>query len=100
MGSQDVTAAVTPGRSAFSEWSPASSTISRPEPGGKISARFSILPLPAEEVAGAPDAPLCRDDCPGLCPRCGADLQLAPCDCDLTERDERWSALDQLRLDE
>ena len=28
-----------------------------------------------------PVAPLCRDDCRGLCPRCGADLNSGPCDC-------------------
>jgi uncharacterized protein len=35
-----------------------------------------------EEVGlAAPLYPLCRDDCAGLCPRCGADLNLGPCDC-------------------
>jgi uncharacterized protein len=24
---------------------------------------------------------LCRDDCAGLCPRCGADLNAGPCAC-------------------
>jgi uncharacterized protein len=28
-----------------------------------------------------PITPLCREDCPGLCPKCGADLNLGPCDC-------------------
>ena len=28
-----------------------------------------------------PMAPLCRDDCRGLCPRCGADLNDGPCGC-------------------
>lgn len=28
-----------------------------------------------------PITPHCREDCPGLCPRCGADLQLGPCAC-------------------
>jgi len=45
------------------------------------------------------DAPLCRDDCPGLCPICGADLVDGPCGCAVAERDERWAVLDQLRLD-
>ncbi|MBI1799243.1 MAG: DUF177 domain-containing protein [Candidatus Eisenbacteria bacterium] len=26
-------------------------------------------------------APRCREDCRGLCPRCGADLNEGPCDC-------------------
>jgi uncharacterized protein len=25
--------------------------------------------------------PLCREDCQGLCPRCGADLNSGPCEC-------------------
>ena len=28
-----------------------------------------------------PITPCCREDCPGLCPKCGADLNLGPCDC-------------------
>ena len=28
-----------------------------------------------------PITPLCREDCPGLCPKCGADLSLGPCGC-------------------
>ena len=28
-----------------------------------------------------PITPICREDCPGLCPKCGADLSLGPCDC-------------------
>jgi uncharacterized protein len=35
-----------------------------------------------EELALAVSAfPLCREDCAGLCPRCGADLNLGPCSC-------------------
>jgi uncharacterized protein len=38
------------------------------------------------EVRGAlllelPIAPHCREDCEGLCPRCGADLNDGPCAC-------------------
>jgi uncharacterized protein len=28
-----------------------------------------------------PITPLCREDCPGLCPKCGAELSLGPCRC-------------------
>lgn len=38
---------------------------------------------------------LCRPDCAGLCPRCGADLNEGPCDCP-EEIDPRWSQLDEL----
>jgi uncharacterized protein len=47
-----------------------------------------------------PDGPLCRDDCAGICPVCGADRNETVCACDTSVRDERWSALDGLRLDD
>lgn len=35
-----------------------------------------------EELAlSAPTFVLCKDDCAGLCPRCGADLNAGPCAC-------------------
>jgi uncharacterized protein len=46
-----------------------------------------------------PQAPLCREDCAGLCPTCGADLNAGPCDCPPPVGDPRWSALDALRAD-
>lgn len=47
-----------------------------------------------------PDSPLCRDDCAGICPVCGIDRNDDSCSCDTSVRDERWAALDDLRLDE
>jgi uncharacterized protein len=44
-----------------------------------------------------PLAPLCRDDCPGLCPVCGADLRAGDCGCDRVPLDPRWGALADLR---
>ena len=54
----------------------------------------SVYPLPdsathvdvtdavREELAlAAPTLVLCREDCAGLCPRCGADLNAGPCAC-------------------
>lgn len=40
---------------------------------------------------------LCRPDCKGLCPHCGANLNDGPCDCENTEMDPRWAALAQLK---
>jgi uncharacterized protein len=51
----------------------------------------------AEVLLAVPDAPLCRPDCAGLCPTCGADLNAGPCGCDTQVRDDRWAALDVLR---
>jgi uncharacterized protein len=45
-----------------------------------------------------PLAPLCRDDCAGLCPTCGVDLNESGCDCVVEVKDPRWAALDQLRV--
>jgi uncharacterized protein len=42
-----------------------------------------------------PINPICRPDCMGLCPRCGADLNEGPCDCP-PDVDPRWSALREL----
>jgi uncharacterized protein len=45
-----------------------------------------------------PGAPLCRDDCAGLCAICGADHNLVTCDCTTDESDPRWAALRSLEL--
>lgn len=42
-----------------------------------------------------PQSPLCRLDCRGLCPVCGADRNTEPCQCE-PPRDDRWRALDAL----
>jgi uncharacterized protein len=36
---------------------------------------------------------LCRDDCKGICPVCGANRNLAACGCELPKGDTRWDAL-------
>jgi uncharacterized protein len=41
--------------------------------------------------------PLCRDDCPGLCPECGADLTMGSCDCEPESIDPRMAALAALK---
>ena len=43
-----------------------------------------------------PMKPLCREDCAGLCPNCGHNLNLGPCDCPLQQVDPRWAALIEL----
>ncbi len=37
---------------------------------------------------------LCREDCKGLCPSCGTDLNTNSCDC-RPPSDSRWAALDK-----
>ena len=41
--------------------------------------------------------PLCRPDCPGICPECGRDLTISNCRCDRTPMDTRWAALAALK---
>lgn len=36
---------------------------------------------------------LCSDDCKGLCPKCGANLNEGSCGCSDDEIDPRWAAL-------
>src|SRR5262245_5868111 len=48
-------------------------------------------------ILALPISPICREDCRGLCPACGNDLNERECGCVRTEADPRWSALDALR---
>jgi uncharacterized protein len=49
-------------------------------------------------VLAMPFSPLCRDDCLGLCERCGGDRNLGECSCG-PSLDPRWAPLADLRLD-
>jgi uncharacterized protein len=40
-----------------------------------------------------PSRYLCREQCKGLCQKCGADLNAGQCSCEQGEVDPRWSAL-------
>ncbi len=54
---------------------------------------FPLDPLIEEELQlEIPLKILCRDDCRGLCPTCGADRNTTSCDC-APEKDARWGAL-------
>ena len=43
-----------------------------------------------------PMKPLCRDDCRGLCPNCGTNLNVGTCECNATWVDPRFDALKAL----
>jgi uncharacterized protein len=63
--------------------------------------RIDLEPVARETVLlELPLAPLCRDDCAGLCAECGADRNLTDCGHTLVVGDGRWSALDQLKFEE
>jgi uncharacterized protein len=44
-------------------------------------------------LVGLPMKPLCRDNCAGLCPGCGHNLNEGPCQCPPEPADPRWAAL-------
>jgi len=55
---------------------------------GETIREYALLELPMQ--------PLCRPDCKGLCPTCGADLNANPCGCQSEESDDRFAALKTL----
>jgi uncharacterized protein len=48
-----------------------------------------LLALPAK--------PLCEENCPGLCPRCGANLRNGPCGCAPDDGDQRLAVFKTLK---
>lgn len=54
-------------------------------------------PLREQLLLSVPPYPLCREDCAGLCPKCGIDRNEESCDCTLREPDPRWEALRDLK---
>ena len=50
-------------------------------------------------VLALPTRHLCREDCKGLCPTCGADLNAEACACEQAEVDPRWAALADWKKD-
>ena len=52
-----------------------------------------------ELLAGQPMKNLCKADCKGLCPICGANLNEGECECDKFIVDPRLAALKDLKLE-
>lgn len=60
--------------------------------------RIDLALLAREAVlVELPQAPLCREDCLGICPTCGEDRNDGACPGHDVVVDPRWAALDQLR---
>lgn len=51
-------------------------------------------------ILAFPLRPLCREDCQGLCARCGADLNLGGCQCPPTPPEGPFAALGRLKRSE
>lgn len=48
-------------------------------------------------ILALPMQPLCREDCQGLCPVCGQNLNEGACTCEREVVDPRWAVLAQLK---
>lgn len=56
--------------------------------------RIDLKELVREQILlNLPEQVLCKPDCKGLCPKCGANRNLIDCKCNLDEVDPRWAAL-------
>jgi uncharacterized protein len=47
-------------------------------------------------ILSLPLKPLCKENCLGLCSRCGKNLNEGECNCERTTSDHRWQELTQL----
>jgi uncharacterized protein len=52
--------------------------------------------LREQVLLSLPARTLCRQDCKGLCPRCGQNLNSEACTCNAVPVDPRWAALSDL----
>jgi uncharacterized protein len=52
--------------------------------------------LREQVLLSLPVRTLCREDCKGLCPRCGQNLNSETCTCDTIPVDPRWAVLSDL----
>ncbi len=50
-------------------------------------------------ILALPTYPVCRPECLGVCPSCGKNLNEGSCGCKREETDDRWVALEGLRID-
>ena len=61
------------------------------------SLRIDLSPAVREEwMLHVPSFVECREDCKGICPTCGKDLNEGPCECPV-RRDARWDSLRKLQ---
>jgi len=51
--------------------------------------QYALLAIPMK--------PLCKEDCAGLCPFCGHNLNRGPCGCSPKAADPRWAELSKLK---
>jgi len=74
-------------------------TMDRDEPEASAISDYvlDVTELVRQHVAACvPMAFVCRPECAGLCPRCGANLNEGPCACPADDTDARWGKLKEL----
>ncbi|MDF7806812.1 DUF177 domain-containing protein [Pontiellaceae bacterium B12219] len=54
--------------------------------------------LREEILLHVPGFPVCSEECEGVCPQCGVDLNKGSCECKKEDGPTAWSALDGLNL--
>ena len=55
-------------------------------------------PLREQILLAMPPSPVCDEECKGLCPQCGKDLNQGDCRCERTAIDPRWAALKDMKV--
>jgi len=53
--------------------------------------------LREQVLLATPVRALCREDCKGLCPQCGGNLNVVQCHCEQHVSDPRWDALSEIK---
>lgn len=60
--------------------------------------RIDLTELAREQILlNLPAQVFCKEDCKGLCDRCGANRNLVDCNCQEREIDPRWAKLKELK---
>jgi uncharacterized protein len=60
-------------------------------------AEIDLVEIVREQILlDLPEQVFCKEDCKGLCPQCGADLNKTDCSCGEKDIDPRWAALKDL----
>lgn len=67
-----------------------------PERGIELDLRDAVR---EQVLLRAPDLALCSEDCRGLCPQCGTDLNTGQCDCVPEKAATPWDALKNVKFD-
>jgi uncharacterized protein len=59
---------------------------------------IDLIELAREQILlNLPEQVFCREDCKGLCEKCGTNRNLINCNCEEKELDPRWAALKNLK---